>query len=336
MGRIVFGNENAEKDRLLLDCYVPHPVNFEQIITGRWGTGKTAYLFDKNRDLINALSGIDESKKRLWYLDEDELNTDQIIDSFLDLSIRKFQRYLKSIWVAEIYRRAALLLATLRPLYGDVGGIHWELISSLSTADSIGKTIWKQIPNALKVLKTLDDKQVSAVEGIQREFSCIFEEKTMVAIQKCLADIKGKKYQPVIAIEPIETPLSDIEESSLAQEVISGLLNVFQSEFQLGEDQLLEVMISVPWHRFSNKNINLPQKITQYVFYLSWTKDALLKFINKRIEWEFRRVNRAFSTKGTLDAWGSLFKDKVHNDYCNPVCDEPECVNENETPPSII
>ena len=51
MERIIFGNENAEKDSLLLDCYIPHPVNCEQIITGRWGTGKTAYLFDSNSRL---------------------------------------------------------------------------------------------------------------------------------------------------------------------------------------------------------------------------------------------------------------------------------------------
>jgi hypothetical protein len=88
--RIIFGNENAEKDPLLLDCYVEHEENCEQIITGRWGTGKTAYLFDKNRALIRALEEIDESKKRIWYVDEDQLNTDQIIDSFLDLKTRKF------------------------------------------------------------------------------------------------------------------------------------------------------------------------------------------------------------------------------------------------------
>ena len=321
MKRIIFGNENAEKDPLVLKCYVNHGEDGVQIVTGRWGTGKTAYLFDRNRELIKKLTEINPDLKRIWYLDEDQLNTDQLIDSFIELNERKFQRYLKSIWIAEIYRRACIILNALKSTYKNTNGNHWVEISSVAKSEAVGKTVWKQIPNALRILKSIDDKQEAAVVGIQNEFSDIFTDRLKKSVQRCLKDIAEDEVRPTIAIEPIETPLSDIEESSLAQEVISALLNVFQSEFQLGEDQLLEVILSIPWHRFSNDKINLPQKISQYVMYMQWDKDSLREFINKRIEWEFKRVRRTYNLKGK-DAWSILFNDNVYNDYCVPNINE--------------
>lgn len=317
---MLFGNENAEKDGLVLTCYISNETEEDyQIITGRWGIGKTAYLFNKSRCLMEGLSNIDSSKKRLWYLDEEELNTDQVIDAYSQLTERKFDRYLKNIWIAEIYRRAALMLATLHPQYDKVKGSHWDLIKQLSGAESIGTTIWKQLPNALKVLKAIDDSQAHAVEGIQVEFKRLFEKKTIDSIQNCLEDIVGHQYMPHVVIEPLDTPFSTLDAyNSMAQSVIGALLNVFQSEFQPGEGQHLKVYISIPWHRFSNAKINLPQKITQYIGRLSWSQDMLRKFINARIEWEFKRVKRQFSTKGDTDGWGELFDDYVKNEYCQP------------------
>ncbi len=105
------------------------------------------------------------------------------------------------------------------------------------------------------------------------------------------------------------------------QALISALLNVFQSEFQVNDDQRLEVLISVPWHRYSNENINLPQKLKQYVKYLQWDKSGLRRFMCRRIEWEFSRVKRNYTLKGK-DAWSILFDDYVFNDYCVPNINE--------------
>ncbi len=120
---------------------------------------------------------------------------------------------------------------------------------------------------------------------------------------------------PLIAIEPIETPFSDLEENSLAQEVVSELVNVFQQEFQPDETQLLDIIISVPWHRFAhNSQVNLTQKVRQYVEHVKWNKDSLKVFIENRIKWEFKRVGRLQSARQGV-GWASLFEPMVHNDY---------------------
>ena len=109
--KLIFGNENAEKDPLVRKCYIENIKRGGQIITGRWGVGKTAYLFHKNSDLEQALEKIDFSLKRSWYISESELDTDQIINAYSDLETLKFKRYLRTIWRAEIYRRACVLLS---------------------------------------------------------------------------------------------------------------------------------------------------------------------------------------------------------------------------------
>lgn len=319
MTDLIFGNENAEKDPLLRDCYVNHGPKNKQIITGRWGTGKTAHILATHKLLSETLGIINERQRRLWYLEESELNTDQIIDAFYELEPRKFQRRLKSIWIGEIYRRMAILLTTLRPIYSKTNGSNWDLVVSYSEEKAYKKTLWQQIPNALKVLKLIDGEQGNAIEGIQSSISALFSEEIKEAVQLCLVDIKEHNIQPVIAIEPIDTPFSALEgEESLAQQVISALLNVFQSDFQYTDDQLIRLIISVPWHRYTTENINLPQKLAQYDTYISWDKTRLRNFINERIKWEFKRTGRSFSTKGRQDAWDALFKSELYNKYCTP------------------
>ncbi|CZF85796.1 hypothetical protein [Grimontia marina] len=143
----------------------------------------------------------------------------------------------------------------------------------------------------------------------------IFSDRIQDLVQQCLRDIKNENILPIIAIEPIETPFSDLEENSLAQEVISELINIFQQEFQPDDNQLLDIIISVPWHRFShNSQVNLPQKVRQYVSFVQWTKEKLKIFIENRIQWEFKRVGRQHSSRHG-ESWKLLFESVVHNNY---------------------
>ena len=73
---LLFGSENAEADQLLFDCKIDKtkPSEAKQIITGRWGTGKTAIIFLQNENLINELNAINPEYKNIWYLSEGRLN----------------------------------------------------------------------------------------------------------------------------------------------------------------------------------------------------------------------------------------------------------------------
>lgn len=314
----IFGNENAEVDHLVLECYVDNISSDSHIITGRWGVGKTAYLFHLTRDLADALGRVDPRKRSLWYVSEHDLDSDQILEAYAELDDRKFARYLRLIWIAEIYRRACVVLSALSTHYGDVSNKeHWKEIRAVAASESAANSLWKQLPAALSLLRLIDSNDQKGVLKIQSGVQEIFSERLQNNVQICLQDIRDEALYPLIAIEPIETPLSDLEENSLAQEVISQLLNVFQQEFQPSEQQLLDVYISVPWHRYShNDQVNLPQKIRQYVDHVVWDREKLLTFIERRIRWEFKRVGRAYSLREGY-YWASLFEPYVNNDYCS-------------------
>ena len=147
-------------------------------------------------------------------------------------------------------------------------------MSGVALGGATSKTVWQQLPTVLGLLGVLDDSGAENLSDVQKELGELFNIAVERAVQNCLHDIVDESIQPVIAIEPIETPVSELESNSLAQEIIGELVNTFQQHFQIGEDQLLEVVISIPWHRFTHqKNVNLPQKIRQYVEYASWNRE---------------------------------------------------------------
>ena len=186
-------------------------------------------------------------------------------------------------------------------------------MSGVALGGATSKTVWQQLPTVLGLLGVLDDSGAENLSDVQKELGELFNIAVERAVQNCLHDIVDESIQPVIAIEPIETPVSELESNSLAQEIIGELVNTFQQHFQIGEDQLLEVVISIPWHRFTHqKNVNLPQKIRQYVEYASWNRESLKKFIDRRIEVEFEEKRRPHSKRGT-DFWSMLFEQSVHN-----------------------
>ncbi|MBV6639342.1 MAG: hypothetical protein KI791_01435 [Cyclobacteriaceae bacterium] len=317
--RLYFGNENAEHDGLLEQCYINRAPKNKTIITGRWGTGKTAHLISYNRELSKVLKDIDDDAERKWYLSEDELSTDQLLDAYAALDDRKFQRYLSQLWEAEIYRRITVVIGFLYDYYPFKDKPHWKFLNKISKTSEIRETIWQQIPVFLQVFKKMDEGQIGALVQAEANLSEILSDKVRKSLKKCLQDINEIKSEisPSIAIEPIETPLSKLEKhGSLAQQVISSLLNVYQKKFQPDENQLVEVRISIPWHRYSSLELNLPQKIRQYRANLSWEKDKLREFISTRIRWEFIRVKRQYVRKD--EEMNMLLENTITNNYCNP------------------
>ena len=114
MDYTLFGNENAEKDDDLIECKVStsyfRPAQ-KPILTGRWGSGKTASLLIDHHDLSSILAQIDPKMERLWYIDENTLNVQSLME-LRQRFISDSQYYVKSleeIWRAEIIRRACLL-----------------------------------------------------------------------------------------------------------------------------------------------------------------------------------------------------------------------------------
>lgn len=234
--RIFFGNENAENDRLLRECQVPYPgvEGYRQIVTGRWGTGKTAYVLTNHVDLNDELKSIDPSQERVWYVSEAALHSDDLINNLSRLEPRLFSNHLERIWRAEIHRRAAVQLSLMRSsTYGNPQGRHWDEVSKTVTNNGHLNTIWSQLPKVLSLLKSWDENQLHHIHSSGDRLHDLFDHKVGKAIQQCLEDIRDHSVQPVVAVEPLDTPHSPLEkEVGLANRVVAALLNVFQAEFQ--------------------------------------------------------------------------------------------------------
>ena len=306
--KLLFGNENAEHDDLLYDCKIHHP-SFEPdnhlVITGRWGTGKTAQLLILNESLTRELEKTNEDLGLIWYVQEDDLNFPELFVAFSGSSDnREFRKWLEKIWIAEILRRTVVILGNLDDYYGNINTPHWKLIRTIFNKQDISKTLWKQLPRVIQILTYKEKAEASA--EIQDDISRVFQDELFKTVQKCLKDIDDKEIKPIIAIEPLETPNSDLDKQvSLAQEVIYSLVNVFERKFQPSQRQKLKVVLAIPWHRYKLKGINLPQKVSQYKYYMHWDADSLKGFINERISYEFKRVGRVKFDK--KNAWYELF-----------------------------
>ncbi len=318
----IFGNENAESDDNLMDCEVIDiPFRNEQkpILTGRWGTGKTASLLLDNQKLSTALRKVSNEYERIWYIDEKSLNIDALfaIQKKFGNDQYSFTKGLEQIWKAEIIRRACLVLSTLHSVYNINHSSSWDFMIKIRKKKSFLTSVWDQIPNAIDLIKPGVDQM--ALSDIQKQLRMLFTNDAMNHMQKCLMDIQGHDLYPVIAVEPIETPTSSIEKHvSMAQALITSLLNSYYNWFEPKQRQLLFVRLTIPWHRYKTEKVDFPQKLRQYRCYVSWRKKSLRKFINRRIEWEFKRNGRSFKTKGDKDAWDTLFEKSIINKNCNP------------------
>lgn len=328
---MLFGNDSAEDDDLLLECEVDQSVELSArpVVTGRWGTGKSASLILGTKTLSEALRGVDSEFDRIWLIDERSIDSKALVAHFGRQSdARLFAAQLRQLWKGEILRRMSLILATLREQnYRSLSGDHWTYVMKAKQSSSFWSSLWSQLPNIAKILSQENSTRFESIESLKGDVEEIFSDHAERAIRSCLWDIKklpsSKALSPIVAIEPIDTPNSALEdEASLANEVVSSLLNVFLEVFKVSQRQPIEVRLAIPWHRITNQRLTFPHKLQSYTTRLTWKPDELRAFINRRILWEFRRVGRTFSEKGTRDPWGALFESEVRNGRCSPVCFE--------------
>ena len=315
----IFGDENAAKDHLLNDCYVePSEVSDRAILKGRWGVGKSAILFHKNQKLSEELAKNGEEDEHLWYIGEHEINIYALRHFRQELleTREDFKRILEALWETRILCTESLLLYKLREFYGSSAGKHWDYIAKIGEANTSNFPIGERIPDICMIFGLDKMGKENWYQTILHPDQRDIRKNILNYLQACLKDIQEEKLQPIIVIEPIDTPHSEIEKEGLAQILITALMNVYDSTFAPSENQRIPVRISVPWHRYKPQSFDFPQRFYPYVGHIKWNSKTLRNFINRRIEWEFKRVRRG--VKGDSDAWSTLFENSITNDNFKP------------------
>ncbi|MEM8649697.1 MAG: hypothetical protein AAGF54_04140 [Pseudomonadota bacterium] len=321
MSRIIFGDENAKNDPFLGDCVVQLPagVNDMPVLEGRWGVGKTATFFIRHRALMDQLSKISPEFRHIWYLDEGGLDTDTLyyLSQHYASNHGILKRALIKLWRAEIVRVHARQLNVLHGYYGRPRGVHWDTVRAQGISSKYLTPVWSGLS---KLIPATGTNIGSAITNAISTVTDQFDQQIERAVQACLKDIEEDPIQPVVVIEPIETPSSALEETDipLSRMVMVSLLDLFilQLSYSPFNDQRMRVQISVPWHRDVVDHLSQPQKRAEFFGDFTWTKEMLRDFINRRIEKEFEIAKRHFRPRRGEDAWSTLFTDKVRNLWC--------------------
>lgn len=317
----LFGAPNADDDLLLKDCTVDHQVKryLNPIIVGRWGTGKSAILITRAKELEEILEAQDIFSKRDWYIREQDLQPKSIfgLQRRFAESREMFDNTLQEIWKSEIVRRTVLILSKLAVHYSDkdfVQSSHWKLIKTFAVKGNISESLWASVENVLDVIFPSEERR-NAVKGFSEFFTELTSQKLYIAAQRCILDLEeANLVTPVIGIEPLETPASKLDaDVSVSQSVIAALLNCFRNNFVRSDIQRIRVIISIPWNRISKEQITLPQHVDPYMEELRWTKDDLRVFICKRIDFEARKRGIRLNVRPGHDEWDAIFSATVEN-----------------------
>ncbi len=331
----LLGHASAELDPILLKCSVQNHYPFEDkhILTGRWGIGKSAILILKNKRIVEILESVcpeDEDKRKYrlcWYIGEDALEHEilKIIeDEFKDVNQEFLISAFEKLWSLEIFRTYLITLSRLNKNYYGYVSAHWKEIESITVSSKFTlKNIWKDlgiINNILDLNLSELGKPIKISSGDNSSHK-IDEEYLEKLILKCLNDLTEKSEIPIIAVEPIETFTSNIEnDNSLAQPLINALLNTFHKKFSPSVYNNFNVRLSIPWHRFEKSDTRFPQKIITDVGFVKWTKKGLKEFIDKRIENAFKISGRKFDKHS--DPWYELFDKNVSFKLVTPNVEE--------------
>lgn len=329
MAHQIFGNSAAEHDELLHDCWVDHasPVAKRPILMGRWGTGKSAFVFTDGYQLSQSLEELKPGSGRAWYIGEERFDIQalQTLKTAMAGDQALLVRSLEAAWRAEIVRTYCAVLSLMAKTYSTTTGEHWKFVRGLAASDLGVKGVWQHVGHIVGII-TGDPERVHATDDLKASLSKMLEDHALSMISRCLHDIDlgAGELAPLVAVEPIETPTSAVERSdSLANDMVAALLNLYERSLQPTDENLLDVRITIPWHRYDRSKLDAPQKIRQYVGSITWPYTLLRDFIDRRIEWEFKRVGRRFTPKGHRDAWVELFGTSVPNAVTKPRVHEP-------------
>lgn len=310
---MLFGDENAWNDKLLKECYIEQPKDLakKSIIMGKWGIGKSAFVLHESRYLNEEFEKTEDYNKDVWNIGEYSIGTASLAilrRKYADNEL--FKRTLENIWIAEIVRSECILFYKLRKYYGSHDGDHWNQVISIGRREDKLTRFWDRIPALLSALGEINLKGLRGVETMQGTFGETLRPSTLVNINKCLIDIRGLKIQPFIVIEPIDTPRTELDEGGFALPLVISLLNVFTRIFIKYQEPNPWIRICIPWHRYRPDSLDNPNRIIPYMGCIEWNRENLKYFINRRIEWEFRRVNRRSAKR---DAWNELFPKRINH-----------------------
>lgn len=314
----IFGDINAENDDLLFSCRIEKPSAQlkKSIITGRWGSGKTAQMLLQNEYQKNLIKTIDPSKKMVWYLSERDIIKSNITELFevYSTSIHRFESVLQGMWKAEIVRIYITLLNILKDRYSNTKGDHWKHIFKVYKGHNFFETASKHLADIASLVL---NRNSDALQKLQENINELLDKKTFDNLKKCLMDIDdADEFIPEVVVEPIETPHSHFEDKrSLAASVVRALIEVYTSSFYPDAENPFKVRLVIPWHRLTNE-ISFPQKLTDSIGKVEWRKKELYAFICKRIEWEFNNKNRKKTNRyNRLGPWYELFDETIKNGW---------------------
>jgi len=311
--KTLFGADDALLDDLLKDCYINKSIQFSPIIIGRWGIGKSAVALHCTENLDKIIQKLTKKDKRLWYIGENNINRSKLAEIKKDNEL-KLVGSIESLWKAEIIRTECILLATLHQYYGSPSGAHWDTVEGIANTEKNLRPMWDRIP---EVFEIVFGSAHDPVIKIQQSLEDILSGKAFDAIVTCLNEIATESIQPIIVIEPIDTPNSGLEnDEGIAQAVVTSLLNVFYRDFLRSQEPTNWLRICIPWHRWKPDRLDFPQKIDSYTTCINWNTNKLKEFIDARIKWEFSRIGR--KTKDTTDYFSQLFVKEIKNDACTP------------------
>lgn len=321
----IFGDINAENDDLLFQCKVKKVSSefLKDIITGRWGSGKTAQMLLQNEKQMIYLKEIDEKYEMIWYLSERDILQENIIELFelYSTNIYKFESVVKNMWKAEIIRIYVVLLNLYLTSYNiDSTKEHWVEIQKIEKKHNFIESTSKYLGI---ISKLIFNERKHEIDEVSSSVDDILHEKTFKIVKSCLRDLaQAGEYIPQIVVEPIETPHSHFEKKrSLASSVVRALIDVYMEDFYRTRENPFKVRLVIPWHRLTSE-IKFPQKTTDIIGFVSWRREELLKFISNRIEWEFKAVGRRLSKRAQRGAWYELFHPTVRNGWVEPNFEE--------------
>lgn len=319
MNYLPFGDDNAEDDSLLIPCAYDKkdPEEERYILLGRWGVGKTGTLLLQNQIQNEKLKAIDRRLDRIWYINENGLDIVSLFklkEKYTDT--QTFVKAIEKIWKIEITRIYALILYNLKDDLGNHEGTHWKYLSkAVKDNNTFFRAIWRNAPKIIDVFTSGDDE--NSLQAIGDEMRVVASEKLFENVKLCLGDIHDTQKIPTVVVEPIETPTSEVErDEGIAHSLIQALLNCWHAHFKPNRGKF-KVKISIPWHRDITDDLDFPQKVFQHKTIVEWNKEQLKGFIEKRIEYEFTRVQKyRHGIKDSPNLWYELFEEKIINGFC--------------------
>lgn len=323
---MLFGNDNAENDDFLYDCVVQSPIERlnEPILTGRWGTGKTATFLIQHHELSSELERVNAKHETLWYRNENSIpltSLAQIIATQSDSRI--LLKAFENMWLSEILAIHCRLLEILRERFQSVNTTkpHWQAVKKAATVaqSSTVSFLWDNAATFVGLVSGSADRERTGT-NIKESLATLIDEQLYEHVKDCLDDVRTLKPRIAVVVEPIDTPHSDLESKyeSIADLLIAALVNVWQERFQPSRKNPFQVRLGIPWHRTKRKKDlwYQPQKVEQFMKSTYWRRDDLRQFACRRIEREYRSIGRHEHFRPSRDAWDTLFPRSImHRRY---------------------